>query len=306
MFRFVIMGTSADCFSNAHDSVVRGNTIITSGRRHVNANKGRILRPLSALSIGIINELIRRRRVQATGRRLNGLCARAPAAKGLTYETIGILTTRTRPLRHTLCFNAMINTTRRRGAFIFIDRTIGRFLMVLTIMVNAFNGLPVRTFSTHLRLGGVLRNGFDLLRCNTLIARCRRLKRVPSDAFTEGNGGTNDKLLGTDRCLRRNKLANAVLTSGDCAIFLVSGVESIFRREDNVGFCLRSFCECRDIGRFDIRSYGNDSFRHCAVSCTRVVASGVRRERRCSHVSYKEAVTGQLPLPEIRTASVFP
>lgn len=55
MFCSMVMSLSTNSLGNANDSVVRRDPIITSRRCNVNAYERRIFRPLSALSVGIIN-----------------------------------------------------------------------------------------------------------------------------------------------------------------------------------------------------------------------------------------------------------
>lgn len=109
-------------------------------------------------------------------------------------------------------------------------------------MIHTIYRLLVRPFRIYLRLGGVFGDLFNFFRCDVLIEGCRRLERVTSHGFFEGNGCAQYETLWADRGLGRNQFTNAILARRNCAILFVCGVKRIQGRKHNVGFCNGSFC----------------------------------------------------------------
>ncbi len=242
VFSLVVRGPSAKCFRHAINRVVSGDAIIASRRCEVNLNYRRIFGPLSALGIRVINEFIRRRRVQPSRRRFNRFSARAPSATRFFNQPIGVLARGTRTRRHAFRLYLVVRTSRRLRAFALVNRPLSRYRMVLALVVYTIYRFLVRPLRTFLRASSVHGDLLNFFAGNVFITRRRRLERVSSDKLTQGQRCAQYKLLLSDCGLRRHKFSHAILASRHGTFLVVGSVEGILGRKDYNGLRLRVFC----------------------------------------------------------------
>lgn len=218
----MINGLTRQRLSHTINRIIRGDTIIQSRRRHPIMIFRMLLRPLSQLSIRIINQLIRRGSQEATRRRFHRLSARTPTTQGLTHNTTRVHTLRSRTRRHLFSINFTNIASRSVMIILHIIRAVRGLFMSNTFMVNTFNSLTHRENSFHLRPRRLVRNFNHLFNRHHNINRTRHLQRVTSHAFTIRNRVTQHKLLFTHSSTRRHNFSHAITTRRASTILQIS------------------------------------------------------------------------------------